>query len=29
VLYSVATGLYWTWFRHVDRRALAARQAGG
>jgi len=28
VLYSVATGLYWTWFRHVDRRALEARQAG-
>jgi MFS family permease len=27
LLYSVATGLYWTWFRHVDRRALEARRA--
>jgi MFS family permease len=26
-LYSIATGLYWTWFRAVDRRALAARVA--
>jgi hypothetical protein len=25
VLYSVATGLYWTWFRHVDRHAREAR----
>jgi MFS family permease len=24
-LYSMATILYWTWFRHVDRRVLAAR----
>ena len=27
-LYSLATLLYWTWFRDVDRRALAARAAG-
>jgi MFS family permease len=26
-LYSIATGLYWTWFRDADRRALAARTA--
>ena len=26
-LYSIATGLYWTWFRRVDRQALAARAA--
>lgn len=25
VLYSVATALYWMWFRGADRRALAAR----
>ncbi len=24
-LYSIATGLYWLWFRQVDRRILAAR----
>jgi hypothetical protein len=24
VLYTVATGLYWTWFRAADRRRLAA-----
>ena len=24
-LYSIATGLYWLWFRRVDRRLLAAR----
>ncbi len=24
-LYSIATGLYWLWFRQVDRRLLAAR----
>ena len=28
LLYSVATALYWTWFRDVDRRALEARQTG-
>jgi MFS family permease len=28
-LYSIATILYWTWFREADRRALAARRAGG
>ena len=27
VLYSVATVLYWMWFRDADRRALAARMA--
>jgi MFS family permease len=27
-LYSTATILYWTWFREVDRRTLAARAAG-
>jgi MFS family permease len=26
-LYSVATALYWAWFRETDRRALAARVA--
>jgi MFS family permease len=26
-LYSVATVLYWLWFREADRRALAARRA--
>ncbi len=26
-LYSIATVLYWAWFRDVDRRALAARAA--
>jgi MFS family permease len=26
-LYSIATGLYWTWFRAADRRALARRIA--
>jgi MFS family permease len=26
-LYSIATGLYWVWFRDVDRRVLAARSA--
>jgi MFS family permease len=26
-LYSIATGLYWLWFRRVDRRLLAARLA--
>ena len=26
-LYSIATGLYWTWFRKVDRRLLSARAA--
>jgi MFS family permease len=26
VLYSVATLLYWTWFRRADRRALAERR---
>jgi MFS family permease len=26
-LYSIATGLYWLWFRRVDRRLLATRQA--
>jgi MFS family permease len=26
-LYSIATCLYWIWFREVDRRALAARVA--
>jgi hypothetical protein len=26
-LYSVATGLYWLWFRDADRRALEARAA--
>ena len=26
-LYSVATGLYWAWFRAVDRRKLEARAA--
>jgi hypothetical protein len=26
VLYSVATILYWTWFRHADRRALEERR---
>jgi MFS family permease len=26
-LYTVATALYWIWFRDVDRRALAARVA--
>jgi MFS family permease len=24
-LYSIATSLYWIWFRHVDRRTLEAR----
>jgi hypothetical protein len=24
-LYTFATGLYWVWFRDVDRRALASR----
>ncbi len=27
VLYSIATVLYWVWFREADRRALAARTA--
>ncbi|HEX2767282.1 MAG TPA: MFS transporter [Candidatus Limnocylindria bacterium] len=27
VLYSVATALYWAWFRGADRRPLVARQA--
>jgi MFS family permease len=27
-LYSIATSLYWLWFRRVDRRVLAARTAG-
>ncbi len=27
VLYTVATSLYWAWFRDVDRRALATRAA--
>jgi hypothetical protein len=27
VLYSIATTLYWTWFRDVDRRSLAERAA--
>ena len=27
-LYSLATLLYWTWFREADRRALAARRGG-
>ncbi len=26
-LYSIATALYWIWFREADRRALRARQA--
>ena len=26
-LYTIATGLYWLWFRRVDRRLLAARLA--
>ena len=26
-LYSIATSLYWVWFRHVDRKVLAARAA--
>ncbi len=26
-LYTIATGLYWTWFRDADRRALASRMA--
>ncbi|MEO5940441.1 MAG: MFS transporter [Candidatus Limnocylindrales bacterium] len=26
-LYSIATGLYWVWFRAADRRALAGRLA--
>ena len=26
-LYSIATALYWVWFRPADRRALAARLA--
>ncbi len=26
-LYSIATSLYWVWFRHVDRRTLTARAA--
>ena len=26
-LYTIATGLYWAWFRDVDRRVLAARSA--
>ena len=26
-LYSIATALYWVWFRDADRRALAARRA--
>jgi hypothetical protein len=26
-LYSIATGLYWAWFRDVDRQVLAARAA--
>ncbi len=26
-LYSVATALYWTWFRNADRRALEGRLA--
>jgi hypothetical protein len=25
-LYTIATGLYWAWFRDADRRTLAARQ---
>lgn len=28
-LYTIATTLYWTWFREADRRALAARRASG
>jgi MFS family permease len=27
-LYSIASLLYWTWFREADRRALAARRGG-
>ena len=27
-LYTVATWLYWVWFRHTDRRVLAARPGG-
>ena len=27
LLYTVATGLYWVWFRGVDREALASRAA--
>jgi hypothetical protein len=27
LLYSVATALYWVWFRDVDRRVLASRVA--
>ena len=26
-LYSIATGLYWWWFRPIDRRAMATRAA--
>lgn len=29
MLYTLATALYWTWFRDADRRALAARRAVG
>jgi hypothetical protein len=25
-LYTIATGLYWVWFRAADRRALAIRR---
>ncbi len=28
VLYTIATGLYWVWFRRTDRRTLAARPVG-
>jgi MFS family permease len=28
-LYTIATVLYWTWFRDADRRALAARRSAG
>ena len=27
VLYSIATALYWTWFRPAERRTLAERRA--
>jgi MFS family permease len=27
-LYTIATGLYWIWFRRTDRRVVAARQTG-
>jgi hypothetical protein len=29
VLYSVATLLYWTWFRDADRRKLETLRAAG